>query len=148
MKNPEGIKETVQGVLSDSEMIKSLQDDLKKARNDRDNLVEGYNEAQEKVTKYEAIADYFKKHIIDTVNEANEVCAIDYDGAIDLDDLEEKVNRRFEIDQHQDDIDIMITEYIKYDTRFEELLQKKVSERIDQVLKHCRIILNESWRGE
>jgi|TARA_R100000030_G_scaffold38266_1_gene28693 hypothetical protein len=148
MKYPDDKKENPQGVMSDSEVIKSLQDDLKKARNDRDNLVEGYNEAQEKVTKYEAIAGWFKKHIIDTVNEANEVSAIDYTDAIDLDDLEEKVNRRFEIDQHQDDIDIMITEYIKYDTRFEELVQKKVGERIDQVLKHCRIILNESWRGE
>jgi hypothetical protein len=134
--------------MTDSEMIKSLQDDLKKARDDRDNLVEGYNEAQEKVTKYEAIADYFKKHIIDTVNEANEVGAIDYDGAIDLDDLEEKVNDRFEIDEHQDDIDNMITQYIEYDPRFEEIIKKEVGERIDQVLKHCRIILNESWRGE
>lgn len=148
MKNPEDIKETVQGVLSDSEMIKSLQDDLKVARDDQKRLATRLDEAEEKGTKYEAIAGWFKKHIIDTVNEANEVGAIDYDGAIDLDDLEEMINRRFEIDQHQDDIDIMITEYIKYDTRFEELVQKKVGERIDQVLKHCRIILNESWRGE
>ena len=148
MKNPEDIKETVQGVLSDSEMIKSLQDDLKVARDDQKRLDTRLEEAQEKVTKYEAIAGWFKKHIIDTVNEANEVSAIDYTDAIDLDDLEELINRRFEIDQHQDDIDIMITEYIKHDSRFEELVQKKVGERIDQVLKHCRIVLNESWRGE
>ena len=89
MKNPEDIKESVKGVMSDSEMIKSLQDDLKKARDDRDRLVDGFNEAQEKNLKYEAIAGWFKKHIIDTVNEANEVSAIDYTGAIDLDDLEE-----------------------------------------------------------
>ena len=118
------------------------------ARDDQKRLDTRLDEAQEKVTKYEAIAGWFKKHIIDTVNEANEVSAIDYTDAIDLDDLEELINRRFEIDQHQDDIDIMITEYIKYDSRFEELVQKKVGERIDQVLKHCRIVLNESWRGE
>lgn len=148
MKYPDNKKENPQGVLSDSEMIKSLQDDLKVARDDQKRLDTRLDEAQEKVTKYEAIAGWFKKHIIDTVNEANEVSAIDYTDAIDLDDLEELINRRFEIDQHQDDIDIMITEYIKHDSRFEELVQKKVSERIDQVLKHCRIVLNESWRGE
>ena len=148
MKYPDNKKENPQGVMSDSEMIKSLQDDLKVARDDQKRLDTRLDEAQEKVTKYEAIAGWFKKHIIDTVNEANEVSAIDYTDAIDLDDLEELINRRFEIDQHQDDIDIMITEYIKHDSRFEELVQKKVGERIDQVLKHCRIVLNESWRGE
>ena len=78
MKNPEDIKESVQGVMSDSEMIKSLQDDLKVARDDQKRLGTRLDEAQEKVTKYEALADYFKKQIIDTVNEANEVGAIDY----------------------------------------------------------------------
>ena len=124
MKYPDNKKENPQGVLSDSEMIKSLQDDLKVARDDQKRLDTRLDEAQEKVTKYEAIAGWFKKHIIDTVNEANEVSAIDYTDAIDLDDLEELINRRFEIDQHQDDIDIMITEYIKHDSRFEELVQK------------------------
>lgn len=148
MKYPDDKKENPQGVMSDSEMIKSLQDDLKVARDDQKRLDARLDEAQEKVTKYEAIAGWFKKHIIDTVNEANEVSAIDYTDAIDLDELEDLINRRFEIDQHQDDIDIMISEYIKYDTRFKEIVQKEVGERIDQVLKHCRITLNESWRGE
>jgi len=148
MKYPDDKKENPQGVMSDSEMIKSLQDDLKVARDDQKRLDARLDEAQEKVTKYEAIAGWFKKHIIDTVNEANEVSAIDYTDAIDLDELEDLINRRFEIDQHQGDIDIMISEYIKYDTRFKEIVQKEVGERIDQVLKHCRITLNESWRGE
>jgi len=144
VKYPDDKKENPQGVMSDSEMIKSLQDDLKKARDDRDRLVDGFNEAQEKNLKYEAIADWFKKHIIDTVNEANEVSAIDYTGAIDLDDLEAEVNDRFEIDRHQDDIDCMIKEYITYDQDFETI----VTDKIYEALKNCRITLNESRRGE
>jgi len=135
MKYPDDKKENPQGVMTDSEMIKSLQDDLKVARDDQKRLATRLDEAEEKNLKYDAISDYYKKLIIDVVNE---------DGAIDLDELEEKINRRFDIDEYQDDIECMIKEYTTYDPDFEAV----VTDKIYETLKNCRIILNESWRGE
>ena len=137
MKNPEDIKESVQGVMSDSEMIKSLQDDLKKARDDRDRLVDGFNEAQEKNLKYDAISAYYKKLVVDAVNEANEAAEINYEGVLDLDELEDQILRRFDISQYDDDIENIIAEFIKYDPRLDNI----IAEKIEDLLSDCRIVV-------
>lgn len=134
MKYPEN-KESVQGLMTDQETIKSLQNDLRVARDDQKRLttrLEEYSsrleESREKNLNYDVIADYYKKLIIDVVNE---------DDAIDLDELEEKINRRFDINEYQADVDYIIREFITYDSDFDNI----VSDKVNEALKNCRIVV-------
>lgn len=127
MKYPEN-KESVQGLMTDQETIKSLQNDLRVARDDQKRLATRLEESQEKNLKYDAIADHYKKLIIDVVNE---------DNAIDLDELEEKINRRFDINEYQADVDYIIREFITYDSDFDNI----VSDKVNEALKNCRIVV-------
>ena len=127
VKYPEN-KESVQGLMTEQETIKSLQNDLRVARDDQKRLATRLEESQEKNLKYDAIADYYKKLIIDVVNE---------DNAIDLDELEEKINRRFDINEYQNDIDYIIREYMTYDSDFDNI----VSDKVNEALQNCRIVV-------
>tara|TARA_R110002020_G_scaffold57729_2_gene158764 strand:+ start:4378 stop:4809 length:432 start_codon:yes stop_codon:yes gene_type:complete len=134
VKYPEN-KESVQGLMTDQETIKSLQNDLRVARDDQKRLttrLEEYSsrleESREKNLNYDVIADYYKKLIIDVVNE---------DDAIDLDELEEKINRRFDINEYQADVDYIIREFITYDSDFDNI----VSDKVNEALKNCRIVV-------
>ena len=147
MKNPEDIKESVQGVMSDSEMIKSLQDDLRKAREDRDRLVDGFNEAQEKNLKYETAMGYFKTMVTDFFEEAVAEGTVGrqrvrdiFEEAVDtsfiVDQAEDQILRRFDISQYDDDIEDIIVEFIKYDPRLDDI----VAEKLTDILSDCRIV--------
>ena len=127
MKYPEN-KESVQGLMTDQETIKSLQNDLRVARDDQKKLATRLEESREKNLNYDVIADYYKKLIIDVVNE---------DDAIDLDELEEKINRRFDINEYQADVDYIIREFITYDSDFDNI----VSDKVNEALKNCRIVV-------
>ena len=127
VKYPEN-KESVQGLMTDQETIKSLQNDLRVARDDQKRLATRLEESQEKNLKYDAISDYYKKLIIDVVNE---------DDAIDLDELEEKINRRFDINEYQADIDYIVREFITYDSDFDNI----VSDKVNEALQNCRIVV-------
>ena len=87
MKNPD----VITGLMTDQETIKSLQNDLITARDEISTHKASLALAQEKNLKYDDMVGYYKKLVIDVINEANEGLEIDYSEAIDLDDLEEKI---------------------------------------------------------
>jgi len=133
VKNPD----VITGLMTDQETIKSLQNDLITARDEISIHKASLAIAQEKNLKYDDMVGYYKKLVIDVINEANEGMEIDYSEAIDLDDLEEKINRRFDIDEHQSDIDCIIRDYMTYDSDFDTIVSNKVNE----ALKNCRIVV-------
>lgn len=133
MKNPD----VIIGLMTDQETIKSLQNDLMTARDEISIHKASLAIAQEKNHKYDDMVGHYKKLVIDVINQANEGLEIDYSEAIDLDELEEKINRRFDINEHQNDIDSMIKDYMTYDPDFNKIVSKKVNE----ALQNCRIVV-------
>jgi len=133
VKNPD----VIIGLMTDQETIKSLQNDLMTARDEISIHKASLAIAQEKNHKYDDMVGHYKKLVIDVINQANEGLEIDYSEAIDLDELEEKINRRFDINEHQNDIDSMIKDYMTYDPDFNKIVSKKVNE----ALQNCRIVV-------